>query len=37
MENLLWFIGGMLFYASIPFWGILGTMVWYKIFEKKTK
>lgn len=37
MENLLWFIGGMLFYTSIPVLGIIGTMVWCKIFEKKTK
>ena len=28
MENLLWFIGGMLFYVSIPFWGILGAIIY---------
>ncbi len=34
MENLLWFIGGMLFYVSIPFWGILGAII-YDALRKK--
>lgn len=28
MENLLWFIGGMLFYISVPVSGILGAMIY---------
>ena len=36
-EDLLWFIGGMLFYASIPAWGIIGAIVYTIIMEKKIK